>query len=100
MYKTVVKNQSLNEKNVLQAHKFRYLFFMVLNYQNNTTTLSIGHDLGQRVRIIQKRNRFKIIDLADLKILSLKVSFCGFMESQERILHWIILAATGGLNFQ
>ena len=52
----------------------------------------IGHDLGQRVRIIQKRNRG-----ADLKILSWKVSFCGFMESQERILqldhscsHWWI----------
>ena len=52
----------------------------------------IGHDLGQRVRIIQKRNRW-----ADLKILSWKVSFCGFMESQERILqldhfcsHWSI----------
>ena len=52
----------------------------------------IGHDLGQRVRIIQKRNHW-----ADLKILSWKVSFCGFMESQERILqldhfcsHWSI----------
>ena len=51
-----------------------------------------GHDLGQRVRIIQKRNRW-----ADLKILSWKVSFCGFMESQESILqldhscsHWWI----------
>ena len=52
----------------------------------------IGHDLGQRVRIIQKRNRW-----VDLKILSWKVSFCGFKESQERILqldhfcsHWSI----------
>ena len=51
-----------------------------------------GHDLGQRVRIIQKRNCW-----VDLKILYWKVSFCGFKESQERILqldhfcsHWSI----------
>ena len=51
-----------------------------------------GHDLGLRVRIIQKRNCW-----VDLKILSWKVSFCGFKESQERILlldhfcsHWSI----------
>ena len=41
--------------------------------------VGIGHDLGQRVRIIQKRNRS-----VDLKILSWKVSFCGFKESQGR----------------
>ena len=61
-------------------------------YKFASTQHTIGHDLGQRVKIIQKRNRW-----ADLKILSWKVSFCGFMESQERILqldhfcsHWSI----------
>ena len=49
---------------------------------------------GQRVRIIQKRNRCN-----DLKILSWKVSFWGFMESQEKPF-WTIFVATGRLNFQ
>ena len=55
----------------------------------------IGHDLGQRVRIIQKRNRW-----ADFKIIPEKFPFVVLWNLRRGFCNWIILAATGGLNFQ
>ena len=78
--------------NVWEINCRSFIFFIYYGVLSKIFSSFIGHDLGQRVKIIQKRNRW-----VDLKILSWKVSFCGFKESQERILqldhfcsHWSI----------
>ena len=79
----------INEK-LVKKWKYTHMWINLSTYL--VLIYVIGHDLGQKVRVIQKINRW-----SDLKILSWKVSFCGFMKSQERILqldhfcrHWSI----------